>query len=83
MHNMTFNELQRMLKFGWMFCEDCRRKIMVEESVDFKCPECAFLSRNKNRTKTQLECKTQKSLLDYTTNRIVSQPERFADVIEV
>lgn len=47
------NELQRMLRHGWCFCEDCRRKIEIENLVDFCCPECADRKRIKSRAVAQ------------------------------
>lgn len=76
------NELQRMLLHGWVFCEHCGRKVNVEDLVEYYCPECAFLLRNKNRTKTQQECKAQKTLLHYTAPVVLSQPEGSASIVK-
>jgi Fe2+ or Zn2+ uptake regulation protein len=66
------NELQRMLLHGWIFCEECGRKVHVEDLVEYYCAECAERKQKQNRTKIHLE---QKCLLTFAAQEYYAPPE--------
>jgi hypothetical protein len=66
------NELQRMLLHGWIFCEECGRKVHVEDLVEYYCAECAERKQKQNRTKIYLQ---QKCLLTLSAQEYYAPPE--------
>ena len=66
------NELQRMLQHGWVLCEECGRKVHVEDLVEYYCAECAERKQKRNRMKIQPE---QKSLLAFAFKEYYAPPE--------
>lgn len=54
----------------------------MEDLVEYYCPECAFVLRNKNRTKMQQECESQKTLLHYTAKNNIVATERLASIVK-
>ena len=53
-------------------CEDCMRKVNVEDLVDYKCPECAFRLHIKSRKIRQT---FQQSLIPITNQYQYAVPE--------
>jgi len=72
-------ELYRMMKHGWTFCEECRKKVMVEDLVEYKCPECALRLHIKSRAVVHPE---QQSLIPITNQYVYAEPEGCAAVME-
>lgn len=78
MRNLT-NELYRMMRHGWAFCEDCRKKVNVEDLVDYKCPECALRFHVKSRSVRQ---SFQEPLIPITNQYQYAVPEGSVAVME-
>ena len=66
------NELQRMLLHGWVSCEECGRKVHVEDLVEYYCAECAERKQKQNRMIIHPQ---QKCLLTFTRNEYYAPPE--------
>ena len=65
-------ELYRMMRYGWTFCEDCMRKVNVEDLVDYRCPECALRLHVQNRAVVHPE---QQPLITITPHYQYAAPE--------